>query len=265
MIQKVLGSARLALLIIAASIAQVGATPVLVDSDDASASVYADGWNNFDNGSINPNGLGGWVLGGGASDPSTIGIASSLGLGGGSGVINSSGVAFKLHDTSGGFVDVFRFFDPAGLNVGETFSMDLAVNFRGGFKGMDLRDTSDSTVFNFNIGGDDYRVNQAASGNGSIGNAYSNNTTFALSFTQTTATGGDWTVVRGGAIGGSLSGKFSGTARSFKLYSGSQGSAPENAIYYNNMRITAIPEASSVLAIGVLALGAIACRWRSGR
>ncbi len=230
----------------------------LIDSDDASAAVYADGWNNFDDGSTSADGLGGWVLGGSASDPSTIGIGSSTGLGGGSGAIDSAGVAFKLHDTSGGYVDVFRFFDPAGLDAGQTFSMDMAVNYRGGYKGMDLRsDSGDATIFNFNIGGDDYSVGSAASGNGSIGNAYSSDTVFHLEFTQTDLTGGVWSITRSGGVADFDTGTYTGRARSFKLYSGNQGTAGEDAIYYNNLLITAVPEptAWTLMTFGLLVVG----------
>ncbi len=219
-----------------------------IDFDDASQPAYADGWQNFDDGSLNPNGLGGWVFGGNAVDGTTIGIESSAGLGGGSGAIDSSGVAFKVHDTSGGFVDLFRFFDPDGLNPGETFSLDMAVNFRGGFKGIDLRGTpGDPTIFNFNIGGDDYSVSQAASGNGSIGNAYSSDTVFTLAFTQTSLAGGTWSITRSGGISDFDTGTYTGRARSFKLYSGDQGSFGEDALYVNNLQI--VPEPTTMAAL----------------
>jgi hypothetical protein len=224
------------------------------DSDDASAPVYADGWDNFDDGSVNPNGLGGWVLGGGAVDGTTIDITSSSGLGGG-GAIDSAGVAFKLHDPSGGFVDVFRFFDPAGLDAGETFSIDMAVNFRGGFKGIDLRsDAGDATIFNFNIGGDDYSVSQAATGNGSIGNAYSSDTVFHLEFTQTSLAGGAWSITRNGGVADFDTGTYTGRAKSFKLYSGSQGGFGEDALYVNNLAITPEPASLALMALGGMAL-----------
>ncbi len=227
----------------------------VIDSDDASAAVYADGWDNFDDGSINTDGLGGWVLGGAAVDGTTIDITSSLGLGGGSGAIDSAGVSFKIHDASGGFVDLFRFIDPAGLNAGETLALDIAVNYRGGYKGIDLRsDAGDATIFNFNIGGDDYAVSQAATGNGSIGNDYSNDTVFHIEFTQTSLVGGTWSITRSGGIADYDTGTYTGRAKSFKLYSGSQGSFGEDAMYVNNLVITPEPASIALLGLGALAM-----------
>ncbi len=226
-----------------------------IDSDNASAAVYADGWDQYDDGSVNPNGLGGWVLGGNAIDGSTIDITSSISLGSGSGSIDSADVAFKIHDTTGGFVDLFRFFDPAGLDAGETFSIDMAVNYRGGYKGIDLRsDVGDATIFNFNIGGDDYAVSQALTGNGSIGNAYSNDTVFHLEFTQTTLAGGTWAITRSGGVSDYDSGTYTGRAKSFKLYSGSQGTLNEDALFVNNLAIIPEPASLALLGIGGLAM-----------
>ncbi|MEM7680487.1 MAG: PEP-CTERM sorting domain-containing protein [Planctomycetota bacterium] len=236
---------------------------ILVDSDDAGAAVYADGWGLFDDGSVNPGSLGGWVLGGNASDPGTIDITSSTGLGAG-GAIDSAGVAFKVHDTTGGFVDLFRFFDPDGLEAGQTFSMELAVNFRGGFKGMDLRsDAGDATIFNFNIGGDDYTVSSAATGNGSVGADYAPDTVFSLSFTQVDLTGGTWSITRSGGVSDFDSGTYTGRAKSIKLYSGGQGTAGEDAIYYNNFQVTEVPEPSTAALAGVGALMAMSRRRRA--
>lgn len=223
---------------------------LVLDDDNASRPAYndADGWAAFDDGSSNPSFLGGWVMSSGAVDGDNIDIASSTGLGGGSGAIDVGGLSFKIQDDA--YVDLFRFFDPAGLSVGQTFSIDMAVNFRGGFKGIDLRDTSTATVFNFNIGGDDYTVSQADSGNGSIGDAYSSDTVFHLEFSQTSLTEGTWSIARSGGVTDFDSGTYAGQAGSIKIYSGSQGSAAEDALYFNNLQITAVPEASSLLLTG---------------
>lgn len=207
-----------------------------VDNDQADRPAYKDGWTTGDDGSTSPTSLGKWVLGDNAKDPN-IGIASSGGLGNGKSDIDTGGLAFKLHDPAKGYVDVFRYIDPMGLETGETLSIDIAVNFRGGYKGIDARDSNDATVFNFNIGGDDHVVSKAATGNASIGNTYAAHTFFTITFTQVSETGGAWTIVRGGGMTGTTSGKYSGRIRSLKLYNGGQEPGPENALYFNKIRV----------------------------
>ena len=215
-------------------------------NDDASAAAYADGWDNLDDGNTGGgDGMGAWVFGSGVN-AANHGIASSLGLGGGSGAIDSSGVAFKLHDDTGAFIDMYRFFDPApGLDVGQIFTMDMAVNYRGGFKGIDLRDSTDATIFNLNVGGDDYTINGA-----SIGDAYSSDTVFHLAFTQASLAGGTWTVTRSGGVSDFESGTYTGQLRSIKLYGGGLGTFAEDAVYYNNFSVTPEPTSLALLALG---------------
>jgi hypothetical protein len=74
----------------------------------------------------------------------------------------------------------------------------MAVNCRNGAKGVDLFGTDNIQIFKFNAGSDDYTVAGAATGNGSIGNSYSNNTLFDLRFEQTSSTGGTWSIARSG-------------------------------------------------------------------
>ena len=208
-----------------------------LDNDQADRPAYKEGWKTDSDGSSTPTLLGKWVLGDNAKEPN-IAIASSGGLGSGNSDIDTSGVAFKLHDPAQGYVDAFRFIDPMGLETGETFSVDIAVNFRSGYKGIDARDASEATIFNFNIGGDDHVVSQAATGNGSVGNTYSAHTFFTLTFKQDSDTEGTWTIVRGGRLTGTATGKYSGRVRSLKFYNGDQESGPENAMYFNKLRIT---------------------------
>lgn len=217
----------------------IACVPVLaeeVDSDQADRDVYKDGWADGADGSSSPASLGPWVLGENAKD-ANIAIASSSGLGIEKADIDTGGVAFRLHDPNGGDVDVFRFIDPAGLETGESLMIDLAVNFRSGYKGIDARDGDDATVFNFNIGSDDHVVDKAETGNGSIGNTYDAHTVFTITFKQENDTGGTWTIVRSGGVSGTTSGKYSGRIRSLKIYNGGQGAEPENALYLNKLRI----------------------------
>lgn len=206
------------------------------DNDQADRPAYKDGWVSGDDGSTSPTSLGKWVMGDNAKAPN-IAIAGSGALGNGKSDIDTGGVAFKLHDPAKGYVDVFRFIDPMGLETGETLSIDLAINFRGGYKGIDARDGNDAMVFNFNIGGDDHVVAKAATGNGSIGNTYAAHTFFTITFKQESDTAGTWTIVRGGGLTGTTSGKYSGRIRSLKIYNGGQDAGPENALYFNKLRV----------------------------
>ena len=94
-----------------------------------------------------------------------------------------------MYDHSGKISEAYRDFNGNPVDVGQTFSLELAVNFRNGVKGFDLRNSFDQVVFNLNIGSNEHVVNNAATGNGSISNEYSQNTEFAVSFTQTSLSG----------------------------------------------------------------------------
>jgi hypothetical protein len=207
-------------------------------TDNASAPAYAAGWSNGTDGGINGLGaFGQWFLN--TNLPTAYTISSAAGIGNAaSAVIDSAGGAFRILQTNGE-ASAFRFLDPAGLGVGQTFSIQLAVNFRSGYKGLDLRGvgTNDPRIFNFNIGGDDYIVNGAESGNGSVGSTYSANSVFTLSFTQTSGSGGTWSIARSGGVTSSTNGTYTGVARSIKLYNSSPGPEPEHALFVNNLAV----------------------------
>jgi beta-glucanase (GH16 family)/lysophospholipase L1-like esterase len=205
-------------------------------TDNASSPAYTAGWNNGLDGTITgPSAFGQWFLN--TNIPSAYSIASAAGVGNaGAAAIDSAGVSFRLFQTNAEAA-AFRFIDPAGLGVGQTFSIQLAINFRDGFKGLDLRSAAagDPTIFNFNIGGNDYAVSGAATGNGSIGNTYSADTVFTVSFTQTNTTGGTWSIARSGGVTNSTSGTYAGVARSIKLYQNSPNDLVQNALFANNL------------------------------
>ncbi len=219
-------------------------------TDNASAPAYAAGWSNGTDGGINGLGaFGQWFLN--TNLPTAYTISSAAGIGNAdSAVIDSAGVSFRILQTNGE-ASAFRFLDPAGLGVRQTFSIQMAVNFRNGFKGFDLRGAGagDPTIFNFNIGGDDYVVNGAESGNGSVGNTYSANSVFTISFTQTSGAGGTWSIVRSGGVTSVTNGTYTGVARSIKLYNSSPGPEPENALFVNNLAITPVAGTSQQVLI----------------
>jgi beta-glucanase (GH16 family)/lysophospholipase L1-like esterase len=219
-------------------------------TDNASAPAYAAGWSNGSDGGITgTSAFGQWFLN--TNLPSAYTIASAAGVGNAfAAAIDSSGVSFRLFQTNT-YVDAYRYIDPSGLGVGQTFTVQMAVNFRDGFKGIDLRSSASNepTIFNLNVGGEDYTVNGAATGNGSVGNTYSANTVFTLSFTQTNWTGGSWSVVRSGGVSSTNTGTYTGAPRSIKLYNSPGNSLAENALFVNNLSVTPVPGTSQQILI----------------
>jgi hypothetical protein len=233
----------------------MAAWPTLVSAslvlgvDNASASAYADGWTSGDNGAISGSAFGDWTL---SSDAGTAGFAgffigdsTFLNPGNTGANINASGASFGLfaNQDGGAFATASRNFS-SPLSIGDTFSLDVAVNFRNGNKGFNLFDGG-TQIFNFNVGSDDYVVNDAATGLGSIGNAYDANTAFTLSFTQSSLVGGTWQIVRSGGLTDLDSGTYNGLASGFSLYNSGTDGGDQNNFFANNMSITAVPEPSS--------------------
>lgn len=226
---------------------------VVVAADEASN--YTS-WTNGTNGGT---GFGGWSLSGGGSHGFFLGNSTNIG-GPGADINSANGTSLGMFGQ--GFADAVRTFG-APLAVGETFSLDIAVNFRNGNKGLDLRDGGGAKIFNFNVGGDNYVVNDAATGNGSIGNVYNANTEFRLSFTQLSAVGGAWTIVRSGGVADLDAGTYTGLAAGFKLYvNGTDFGSSANDFMANGMTITAVPEASAFLFGGVALVGTSLWRLR---
>lgn len=227
-------------------------------TDNASATAYNSGWTDGTDGSITgPGAYGQWFLNADTADIIHE-IASVSSLSANPPSLDTSGESFRMVGQNGQEATAFRFIDPAGLDIGQTFSIELAVNFRNGFKGIDLRGTADETIFNFNIGGDDYVVNNATTGNGSIGDTYSDNTLFTLGFEQTSALGGNWTIARSGGVSDFDSGTYTGLARSIKLYVGSTDGTNADAFFANSL--STVPEPSSV-AVGFAVLGLAATAY----
>lgn len=232
-----------------------GAHAASVGVNNATAASLGDGWQDGDNTNVTGTPFGNWTL---VANPGQgfagFGIDSSTKLDGGSGAdINTSGVSFEMFGNQGGTADAFLSLD-SPLTVGQALSFDIAVNFRNGNKGVDIRDGSDANIFNFNIGGDDYVVNSAATGNGSIGNAFSTNTAFNLTFTQTSAGGGTWTIDRSGGVTDSDSGTYTGVVASLKLYNVANDGGDANNLYANSFTVVPEPSSAALLGMGGLAL-----------
>jgi len=154
----------------------------------------------------------------------------------------------------------------SALTAGQTFSLDLAVNFKKGNKGLNnFKDgnkgfnlytggTDGIQIFNLNAGGDLYSINGT-----DTGLAYDSKSVFHLTFTQTTLAGGTYSVTRGSDT---FTGSYTGDADSFHLYNdaGANGHAGAGANFYvNNMSLGAVPEPGTIISFlsGSSLLGAM--------
>ncbi|MEO0796877.1 MAG: hypothetical protein AAFX93_17080 [Verrucomicrobiota bacterium] len=230
-------------------------------TDNASATAYQSGWVDGTDGSITgPGAYGLWFLNADTAD--IIHEVASVGsLSSNPPNLNTGGLSFRMAGSNGQESTAFRFIDPSGLSVGQSFSIDLAVNFRNGFKGIDIRDADTSNLLNFNVGGDDYVVNDATTGNGSIGSTYSDNSLFTVLVEQTSLNGGVWSITRSGGVSDFDTGTYSGVPSSIKLYVGSTTGTDADALFFNNL--STIPEPGHFgLMIGTSLLGLLLLRRR---
>ena len=243
-----------------------------LDVDNASASAYGGGWfvssYTLDGTVASGAGFGGWNL---RADPNAaVRIESVASLGGGT-LLNTGSASFRLSGgwyeaTPGNWAQAFakaeRWLDPAGLDVGQTFTFQMAVNYRNGAKGVDLFGVDGTKIFNFNVGGDDYVVSNATSGNGSIGNVYSNNTFFEFRFEQTNSAGGSWAITRSGGLSDLDAGTYAGVVRRFDFYAGGTDNNNVDALFFNNFAIIPEPSSLSLLLAGGSVLGLVSLRRR---
>jgi len=244
---------KFALGIMLLSLISVSAFAATPGSDNANDPAYTSGWANLSDGGT-PATFGPWTLTVTPAGPNAgffIGDSTTLNSPGGN--INTNSKSFGMFGHSGSTSDATRAFDSA-LTAGQTFSLDMAVNFRNGNKGFDLL-AGATSIFNLNTGSDAYTVSNAATGNGDLfSNAYSANTVFHLTLTQVSVGGGNWEVDRSGGLTGTASGTYSGDATGFHLYESQTtgGGAAEDNLFANNLQV--VPEPSTWLA-GAMTLG----------
>lgn len=204
-------------------------------------------------GADDDSGFGDWIIS--PSGTSATAIGSSTGAGGGADI----GTSFTLTANGSGSATAGRQFQGTLAN-GQSFSVDVVVNFRSGFKGVSLK-SGNTDVAMFNIGGDNYQfraLGEVSSSNisglsGATGNwDYSNNSIFTF---KATVSGNDLLVdvTRTGALSASYSTVITGGGSAgidnFSFFSISSGGGSENNIYFNNLSL--VPEPSGLLLMGL--------------
>ena len=251
--------------------ASLGVMAVMANAQVASdnAGNYGGGWTNATNGGT---GFTPWDLtqnnaGAGIFAGYFIGD-SSTGLGGNTSLNNPTGDSFGVFaNPSTAFANANRGFAEGALTTGQTFSLQLGVNFRNGNKGLTL--TSGGTeLFDFNVGGDAYTYSENGGAGTALTLAYEPDSIFTLAFTQEAGNNIALSISRTTTELGTesvLNTTFNGTAGSidgFKLYnSGTSGGADGDAdnLYFNNLSVSAapVPEPATVLLVGPALLGGL--------
>ncbi|MDA0858516.1 MAG: PEP-CTERM sorting domain-containing protein [Verrucomicrobia bacterium] len=148
-----------------------------------------------------------------------------------------------------------RLFDGGALTAGQSFLIELGVDFRNGFKGIDLFSGTFQNVWNFNVGGDTYSPGGAALPEPVA--PYVANSVFSIRANQLTSSTFEVLVSRGGS-NLYTSSVIDGTVNGFKLYIGGTEVGDANNLLANNLQI--IPEPSSSLLMGLGLAGLFALR-----
>lgn len=159
------------------------------------------------------------------------------------GDINTSGNAFGMYgNPSGSFPQAnaqrgFNYSDGSGtytnLQDDHTFSIDLAVAYRNGYKGIDIMEDDYTLAFNFNVESDEYRVNGV-----DLGWTYDQFSIITLEVTQKDATNALVKLTRGSDVYGPVQVTTTNRIGWFKCYVGdTNDGSGENNLYFNNLSI----------------------------
>ena len=123
----------------------------------------------------------------------------------------------------------------AFLLEGMKFSIDLAIAYRDGYKGIDILDQSYNQLFNFNVGSNDYTTSD-----GSLGWTYDQYSIFEIEITQVNSTQYQVSIIRGTDT--YTSSLRTGQVSGFKLYVGNTTNDDLNNLHFNNLKVTASGE-----------------------
>lgn len=221
-------------------IPNLGFTQSVIFEDNASN--YSGSWTN---GSNFGTGFTTWDLWTQNTDVSNFAghfLASSASNGFGD--IDSSGVSFGMYGNPNGanvLANAQRFLNNTGstavggreyLLPGQSFSIDLAVAYRNGYKGIDLMDQNYAILYNFNVANDIYSTTDSAD----LGWAYNQASVFNITVHQFDTNSFEVIIDHGtdSHSSGALTGQFSG----FKLYVGNTtDSNVLNNLFFNNLKV----------------------------
>lgn len=223
---------------------------LLIASVSAQAPLGGDKASNYVANGWYPNATGGsgftpWIMytmGSGGNAGHFLGNSVADGFGD----VNTAGTAFGMYGnpaqgnpeavTYRYFVGTGSVADPvsgrAYLLPGQIFSIDLAVAYRNGYKGIDLVTRDGQFLWNFGVDNDRYEVNQ----DNVFDNEYDQHSVFKIEAEQLTDDTYKVKLSRGteSYSYGPLQGKVGG----FKLYNSStQSSDALNNLYFNNLKI----------------------------
>jgi hypothetical protein len=179
----------------------------------------------------------------------------------GAGDVNQSGGAFRMAATEGGSIEAIRSFGGgASLGAGDVFTFDLTVNFRNGNKGFDLRNGG-TTVFNFNVGSDNYFF--GGTDLGAEGWGYVDDGIYSFEFGFVSETIVDAKITRVSVSDTTSPRVFelqdlvlSAPVDNFKFYvseTDNNTALEENSLYFNNLNVVPEPSAFAFLT-GLLVL-----------
>jgi hypothetical protein len=235
----------------------------LITNTDTAANYGGAGEPGWTNGANAGLGFGAWNLFTSTNGGGTAGFFLGDSVAQGFGDVNTAGQGFTMFGNPAGdnYANAERAFSSA-LGTGNTFSIDLAIAFRNGAKGISLFAggfAPANEVWNFNVGGDNYTA-----GGSNLGWAYSQTSVFSLTATQISSTQLGISLVRGSdsyATNLIVTTGLSG----FRAYVGSTEAGNDlNNLFINNLT-TVVPEPSTyaLLALSAIGLAGYAARRRA--